>query len=109
MHDIYYGTQLPPHRQPIPLVHPNDRIGEAYLRVDPAKVVAVVANGVTAVAVANGVIAKAVVASIAAVVVSSAGAAVVTGTTTAVAVVAVTTTIAATTAAVVTKLLPLIR
>ncbi|WP_374426920.1 acetyl-CoA hydrolase/transferase family protein [Ideonella dechloratans] len=42
MHDIYYGTQLPPHRQPIPLVHPNDRIGEAYLRVDPAKVVAVV-------------------------------------------------------------------
>ena len=32
MHDIYYGTQLPPHRQPIPLVHPNDRIGEAYLR-----------------------------------------------------------------------------
>lgn len=42
MHDIYYGTQLPPHRKPIPLEHPNDRIGEAYLRCDPAKVIAVV-------------------------------------------------------------------
>lgn len=44
MHDIYYGTQLPPNRLPIPLIHPNDRIGEPYLRVDPAKVVAVVAT-----------------------------------------------------------------
>jgi len=42
MHDIYYGTALPPHRQPIPLVHPGDRIGEPYLRCDPAKVMAVV-------------------------------------------------------------------
>ena len=42
MHDIYYGTGLPPHRQPIPLVRVNDRIGEAYLRCDPAKVIAVV-------------------------------------------------------------------
>jgi succinyl-CoA:acetate CoA-transferase len=42
MHDIYYGTALPPHRKPIPLVRPDDRIGEPYLRVDPAKVVAVV-------------------------------------------------------------------
>jgi len=42
MHDIYYGTQLPPHRQPIPLVRPDDRIGEPYFRIDPAKVVAVV-------------------------------------------------------------------
>lgn len=42
MHDIYYGTALPPHRKPIPLLQPNDRIGEPYLRVDPAKVVAVV-------------------------------------------------------------------
>jgi len=42
MHDIYYGTQLPPHRQPIPLVHTNDRIGDAYLHCDPAKVMAVV-------------------------------------------------------------------
>ena len=42
MHDIYYGTQLPPHRKPIPLIHTADRIGEPYLRIDPAKVVAVV-------------------------------------------------------------------
>lgn len=42
MHDIYYGTALPPHRKPIPLLHPDDRIGEPYLRIDPAKVVAVV-------------------------------------------------------------------
>ena len=42
MHDIYYGTQLPPKRVPIPLIHPDDRIGEPYLRCDPAKVIAVV-------------------------------------------------------------------
>ncbi|MGF6904725.1 acetyl-CoA hydrolase/transferase family protein [Paraburkholderia sp. GAS348] len=42
MHDIYYGTALPPERKPIPLTGPDDRIGEPYLRVDPAKVVAVV-------------------------------------------------------------------
>ncbi|WP_321931730.1 acetyl-CoA hydrolase/transferase family protein [Paraburkholderia guartelaensis] len=42
MHDIYYGTALPPERKPIPLITPGDRIGEPYLRVDPAKVVAVV-------------------------------------------------------------------
>ncbi|MCP8891655.1 acetyl-CoA hydrolase/transferase family protein [Sphingomonas faeni] len=42
MHDIYYGTALPPHRVPIPLVRPDDRIGEAYFRVDPAKIVAIV-------------------------------------------------------------------
>ncbi|KSB89431.1 acetyl-CoA hydrolase [Caulobacter vibrioides] len=42
MHDIYYGTALPPNRVPIPLVKPDDRIGEAYFRVDPSKVVAVV-------------------------------------------------------------------
>jgi succinyl-CoA:acetate CoA-transferase len=42
MHDIYYGTALPPHRKPIPLVATGDRIGEPYLRCDPAKVVAVV-------------------------------------------------------------------
>ncbi len=42
MHDVYYGTALPPHRKPIPLVNPDDRIGEPYLRCDPAKVVAVV-------------------------------------------------------------------
>ncbi len=42
MHDIYYGTALPPHRRPIPLVHPGDRIGEPHLRCDPAKIVAIV-------------------------------------------------------------------
>lgn len=42
MHDIYYGTQLPPNRKPIPLLCTQDRIGEAYLRCDPAKVIAVV-------------------------------------------------------------------
>jgi len=42
MHDVYYGTALPPHRKPIPLIHPDDRIGETSLRCDPDKVVAVV-------------------------------------------------------------------
>ena len=42
MHDIYYGTSLPPNRQPIPLVRTGDRIGEPYLRCDPTKVIAVV-------------------------------------------------------------------
>ncbi|MBD5804787.1 Succinyl-CoA:coenzyme A transferase [Azoarcus sp. Aa7] len=42
MHDIWYGTQLPPNRQPIPLVRSSDRIGEPYLRCDPDKVIAVV-------------------------------------------------------------------
>jgi len=42
MHDIYYGTALPPHRMPIPIVHPQGRIGELYFRCDPAKIVAIV-------------------------------------------------------------------
>jgi succinyl-CoA:acetate CoA-transferase len=42
MHDIYYGTALPPHRTPIPLTHPNDRIGESCFRCDPDKIVAIV-------------------------------------------------------------------
>jgi succinyl-CoA:acetate CoA-transferase len=42
MHDIYYGTALPPHRLPIPLVRPDDRIGEPYFRCDPDKIVAIV-------------------------------------------------------------------
>jgi succinyl-CoA:acetate CoA-transferase len=46
MHDVYYGTALPPDRRPIQLVHPGDRIGVPYLRVDPAKVVAVVESDV---------------------------------------------------------------
>jgi succinyl-CoA:acetate CoA-transferase len=42
MHDIYYGTALPPSRVPIPLIRPDDRIGETGFRVDPDKIVAVV-------------------------------------------------------------------
>ena len=42
MHDIYYGTALPPHRVPIPLVRPDDRIGEPCFRCDPDKIVAIV-------------------------------------------------------------------
>ena len=42
MHDIYYGTQIPPKRQPIQMTQSDARIGEPFLRVDPAKVVAVV-------------------------------------------------------------------
>ena len=33
---------LPPHREPIPIRHPLDRIGVSYAMVDPAKVVAIV-------------------------------------------------------------------
>jgi succinyl-CoA:acetate CoA-transferase len=44
MHDVYYGLQPPPNRQPIPLVRPGQRIGEPYLKVPPAKIVAVVAT-----------------------------------------------------------------
>ena len=42
MHDVYYGTALPPERRPIQLTRPDDRIGVPYLEVDPAKVIAVV-------------------------------------------------------------------
>lgn len=42
MHDIYYGTALPPHRVPIPLVRADDRIGETAFRCDPEKIVAIV-------------------------------------------------------------------
>ncbi|MBS99572.1 MAG: propionyl-CoA--succinate CoA transferase [Oceanospirillaceae bacterium] len=42
MHDVYYGTALPPHRQPIMITHPADRIGDAYLACPPEKVIAVV-------------------------------------------------------------------
>jgi succinyl-CoA:acetate CoA-transferase len=42
MHDIYYGTRLPPHRTPIPSLAPGDRIGETTFRCDPNKVIAIV-------------------------------------------------------------------
>ncbi|MDX6232255.1 MAG: succinyl-CoA:acetate CoA-transferase [Nocardioidaceae bacterium] len=41
-HDIYYGTAVPPDRRPIQLTEAMQRIGDPYLRVDPAKVVAVI-------------------------------------------------------------------
>ncbi|WLP90746.1 acetyl-CoA hydrolase/transferase family protein [Gordonia sp. NB41Y] len=42
MHDVYYGTALPPNRTPIQLTRVEDRIGQPTFRVDPAKVIAVV-------------------------------------------------------------------
>ncbi len=42
MHDVYYGTGMPPNRQPIPILASGDRIGQTTLRVDPDKVVAVI-------------------------------------------------------------------
>ena len=42
MHDIYYGTRLPPNRVPIPLIRPDDRIGQPYLACDPDKIVAII-------------------------------------------------------------------
>ena len=42
MHDIYYGTALPPHRTPIQILEPSDRIGVPYLHCPPEKIIAVV-------------------------------------------------------------------
>ncbi len=42
MHDIYYGTALPPNRRPIQIRHPADRIGVPYLHCPPEKIAAVV-------------------------------------------------------------------
>ena len=42
MHDIYYGTALPPDRKPLQITHPADRIGVPYLHCPPAKIIAVV-------------------------------------------------------------------
>jgi len=42
IHDVYYGTALPPRRKPIEILHPADRIGGPYLQCDPEKIVAVV-------------------------------------------------------------------
>lgn len=42
MHDIWAGDTLPADQRSLPIYHPGDRIGEAVLRVDPAKVRAVV-------------------------------------------------------------------
>lgn len=42
MHDIYYGTALPPYRKPIPLTRPDDRIGVPYLICPPEKILGIV-------------------------------------------------------------------
>ena len=42
MHDIYYGTALPPLRTPIPLTAPGDRIGVPHLICPASKIVAIV-------------------------------------------------------------------
>src|SRR3954451_13959660 len=42
MHDVYYGTALPPHRRPIPLTRPDDRIGVPSRQCPPDKIVAIV-------------------------------------------------------------------
>lgn len=40
-HDIY-EPEDPPHRKPIPVLHPNDRIGSLTVKVDPKKIVGIV-------------------------------------------------------------------
>jgi succinyl-CoA:acetate CoA-transferase len=42
IHDIYYGTRLPPERRHVPIMNTSDRIGSRYLQCDPKKVIAVV-------------------------------------------------------------------
>lgn len=42
MHDVYYGTALPPYRKPLMMTRPSDRIGQPHLRCDPDKIVAIV-------------------------------------------------------------------
>ncbi|MBB3228539.1 succinyl-CoA:acetate CoA-transferase [Luteibacter sp. Sphag1AF] len=42
MHDVYYGTALPPDRKPIQITRPDDRIGQAYFNCDPDKILAIV-------------------------------------------------------------------
>jgi succinyl-CoA:acetate CoA-transferase len=42
MHDIYYGTALPPNRLPLQITDPSDRIGVHYLHCPREKIIAVV-------------------------------------------------------------------
>jgi succinyl-CoA:acetate CoA-transferase len=46
MHDLYYGLGRPPHREPIPLTMPGQRIGTPYLKIPAEKVIAVVRTDV---------------------------------------------------------------
>ena len=42
MHDIYYGLDVPPRREPIPITRAGQRIGSPYLHIPIEKVVAVI-------------------------------------------------------------------
>ena len=42
MHDVWNGYLTPPNRPAIPITNPGDRIGDAFLTLDPSKVVAVI-------------------------------------------------------------------
>jgi succinyl-CoA:acetate CoA-transferase len=42
MHDIYYGTALPPNRRPVMINSPEDRIGIPHFTCPPDKIVAIV-------------------------------------------------------------------
>jgi succinyl-CoA:acetate CoA-transferase len=42
MHDIYYGTALPPNRRPLMITRPDDRIGVPHFACPPDKIVAIV-------------------------------------------------------------------
>ena len=42
MHDVVYDIGVPPHRKPIPITGPFDRIGVPYLECDADKIVAIV-------------------------------------------------------------------
>ncbi|WP_028709194.1 acetyl-CoA hydrolase/transferase family protein [Propionicicella superfundia] len=42
MHDVYYGTRLPPDRKPVMITSVGDRIGQPVFNINPEKVIAVV-------------------------------------------------------------------
>jgi succinyl-CoA:acetate CoA-transferase len=42
MHDVYYGLDAPPFREPIPIIRAGQRIGSPYLNIPIEKVVAVI-------------------------------------------------------------------
>ncbi len=42
MHDIYYGTALPPHRKPVLINEPDERIGSPYYTCPADKIIGIV-------------------------------------------------------------------
>jgi len=46
LHDIWYGTALPGHRKPIPILKADDLIGQTTFKVDPSKVVGIVETAI---------------------------------------------------------------